>query len=84
VRGVLASQERSESTLQECDHLLSEARMSASAMQGLAEIEGDSLKIIEAKKRVEREVLPLSKEVERALRVKSGKKKITFSRKSES
>lgn len=36
-------------------------------MQGLAEVEGNQMKIREASQRLERDLTPLSKEVERAL-----------------
>lgn len=36
-------------------------------MQGLAEVEGNAMKIKEASQRLERDIAPLMKEVERAL-----------------
>lgn len=38
-------------------------------MQGLAEVEGNPMKVREAAQRVERDIGPLSKEVQRALNV---------------
>mmetsp|Transcript_16000 Transcript_16000/g.44863 ORF Transcript_16000/g.44863 Transcript_16000/m.44863 type:complete len:215 (+) Transcript_16000:113-757(+) len=58
---------RSRETLVECERLLSEAKRCATAMQGLAEVEGNPMKIREAQQRVDRDVGPLSKEVQRAL-----------------
>jgi vesicle transport through interaction with t-SNAREs protein 1 len=58
---------RSRVTLQECERLLAEAKKSAGAMQGLAEVEGNPMKIREASQRLERDISPLAKEVQRAL-----------------
>jgi hypothetical protein len=54
-------------TLQECDRLLGEAKKCATAMHGLAEVEGNHMKIREASQRVERDIGPLTKEVQRAM-----------------
>jgi hypothetical protein len=53
--------------LQECQRLLGEAKKCATAMQGLAEVEGNAMKIKEASQRLERDLTPLSKEVQRYL-----------------
>jgi hypothetical protein len=66
IRSFLAGT-RSSSTLTECERLLGEARKCATAMQGLAEVEGNQMRIREAQQRVERDIGPLSKEVQRAL-----------------
>lgn len=66
IRSFLAGT-RSPVTLQECQRLLGEAKKCATAMQGLAEVEGNQMKIREASQRLERDLTPLSKEVERAL-----------------
>ena len=66
IRSFLAGT-RSPVTLQECQRLLGEAKKCATAMQGLAEVEGNQMKIREASQRLERDVTPLSKEVQRAL-----------------
>ncbi|KAL3906457.1 MAG: hypothetical protein SGARI_004000 [Bacillariaceae sp.] len=63
---------RSRVTLQECDRLLTQAKQHATAMQGLAEVEGNQLKIREAQQRLERDVAPLAKEVSRALQETAG------------
>jgi hypothetical protein len=41
-------------------------------MQGLAEVEGNQMKIREAQQRLERDVTPLAKEVSRALQETAG------------
>ena len=66
IRSYLAGT-RSVETLRECDRLLSEAKKCATAMVGLAEVEGNPLKVREASQRIERDIGPLSKEVQRAL-----------------
>ena len=71
VRSFLAST-RSLSTLKESERLIREARRCATAMQGLAEVEGDPAKVEEARRRMEREVRPLADEVARALEAKQG------------
>ena len=59
---------RSRVTLKECERLLNEAKICATAMQGLAELEGNNvMKIREASQRLERDIAPLAKEVQRAL-----------------
>ena len=57
---------RSRTTLNECERLLEEAKKCATAMQGLAEVEGNQMKIKEASKRVERDITPLLKEIQRS------------------
>eukprot|EP00565_Helicotheca_tamesis_P003957 CAMPEP_0185729434 /NCGR_PEP_ID=MMETSP1171-20130828/5714_1 /TAXON_ID=374046 /ORGANISM="Helicotheca tamensis, Strain CCMP826" /LENGTH=223 /DNA_ID=CAMNT_0028398271 /DNA_START=32 /DNA_END=703 /DNA_ORIENTATION=- len=71
IRSFLAST-RSVSTLKECERLLREAKRCAHAMQGLAELEGDTLKIAEARGHITRDINPLSKEVSKALARKQG------------
>eukprot|EP00540_Astrosyne_radiata_P008257 CAMPEP_0116849678 /NCGR_PEP_ID=MMETSP0418-20121206/15711_1 /TAXON_ID=1158023 /ORGANISM="Astrosyne radiata, Strain 13vi08-1A" /LENGTH=235 /DNA_ID=CAMNT_0004481437 /DNA_START=19 /DNA_END=727 /DNA_ORIENTATION=+ len=66
IRSFLAST-RSQSTLKECERLLGEARKCVTAMQGLAEVEGDQFKVEEAQKRLEQDIAPLQKEVTRGL-----------------
>ena len=58
---------RSRVTLQECERLLEEAKKCATAMQGLAEVEGNPMKVREASQRMERDITPLAKEVKRYL-----------------
>eukprot|EP00934_Nitzschia_sp_Nitz4_P007958 Nitzschia sp. Nitz4//scaffold38_size140716//111425//112328//NITZ4_003163-RA/size140716-augustus-gene-0.138-mRNA-1//-1//CDS//3329550126//7948//frame0 len=58
---------RTRGTLEECERLLGSAKKCATAMQGLAEVEGNPMKIREASQRVERDIGPLSKEIQRAL-----------------
>ena len=67
VRSFLAASTRSRTTLQECERLLQQAKQHATAMQGLAEVEGNAMKIREASQKIERDILPLSKEIQRAL-----------------
>lgn len=50
----------------ECERLLEEAKKCATAMQGLAEVEGNQMKIKETTQRVERDIMPLLKEIQRA------------------
>eukprot|EP00980_Cylindrotheca_fusiformis_P001536 scaffold350_cov133-Cylindrotheca_fusiformis.AAC.7 len=66
IRSFLAGT-RSRATLKECERLLTAAKKSAGAMQGLAEVEGNPMKIREASQRLERDISPLAKEVQRAL-----------------
>lgn len=46
---------------------MDEARKCASAMQGLAEVEGNPQRVTESKQRIERDIGPLSREVKRQL-----------------
>jgi hypothetical protein len=66
IRSFLAGT-RSRSTLKECERLLGEAKKCATAMQGLAEVEGNQMKVKEAQQRVERDITPLAREVQRAI-----------------
>ena len=63
----MASSTRSRVTLKECERLLGDAKKCATAMVGLAEVEGNQMKIKEASQRLERDIAPLAKEVQRAL-----------------
>lgn len=67
IRSFLASSNRSITTLQECERLLGQARQHATAMQGLAEVEGNAMKIKEASQKILRDIGPLTKEVVRSL-----------------
>mmetsp|Transcript_13628 Transcript_13628/g.38353 ORF Transcript_13628/g.38353 Transcript_13628/m.38353 type:complete len:211 (+) Transcript_13628:224-856(+) len=67
IRSFLAASTRSATTLKECERLLAQAKQHATAMQGLAEVEGNPMKIRETSQKVERDILPLSREVARAL-----------------
>lgn len=67
IRSFLAASTRSRTTLQECERLLGQAKQHATAMQGLAEVEGNPMKIREASQKIERDILPLSREVARSL-----------------
>jgi hypothetical protein len=66
IRSFLAGT-RSQSTLRECERLLGEAKKCATAMHGLAEVEGNQMKVREAQQRVERDITPLGREVQRAM-----------------
>jgi vesicle transport through interaction with t-SNAREs 1 len=46
---------------------LLQAKQCATAMQGLAEVQGDALRVQESQQRLERDVTPLQKEIQRAL-----------------
>ena len=61
----------------ECDRLLNEARKHVTAMQGLAEVEGNPMKIREAQQRMDRDIGPLAKEVQRALH-ESGREELFY------
>lgn len=56
----------------ECERLLQEAKRCATAMQGLAEVEGNTLRLTEAKNFVQRDITPLTREVQRALHEMGG------------
>lgn len=66
IRSFLAGT-RNRSTLTECDRLLQEAKRCAVAMQGVAEVEGNAMRVTEARLLLERDIGPLAKEVQRAL-----------------
>ena len=69
IRSYLATSTRPRTTLQECERLLGQAKQHATAMQGLAEVEGNQMKIKDASQKIERDIGPLSKEVTRALNI---------------
>jgi hypothetical protein len=66
VRSFLSSNVRSQTTLRECDRLLSSAQRCAAALEQIAEESGDSFQMADAKKRTEQEINPLLQEIERA------------------
>lgn len=66
IRSFLATT-RSLSTLTECERLLGDARRCAHAMQGIAEVSNDPLKVQTAKTRLEKEIPPLADEISRSL-----------------
>lgn len=66
IRSFLAGN-RSRETLTQCQTLLESARSHATAMQGLAEVEGNPARVTESKQRIQRDIGPLSKEVKRQL-----------------
>jgi vesicle transport through interaction with t-SNAREs 1 len=70
IRSYLASGSsvvRTREVLSECERLLLEAKACATAMQGLAEVQGDSFRVQESQQRIDRDVNPLQKEIQRAL-----------------
>jgi hypothetical protein len=67
IRSFLAGSTRNRSTLTECERLLREAKACATAMQGLAEVAGDPHRVQESQQKLERDVAPLAKEVQRQL-----------------
>ncbi len=71
VRSFLSSNVRSQTTLRECDRLISQARRCATAMEQIAEESGDAFQIQESKRRVQQELDPLWQEVDRAMKQKS-------------
>jgi hypothetical protein len=66
IRSFLAGT-RSTATLTECERLLSEAKKCATAMIALAEVDGNAMVIKQSHQRVERDITPLTREVQRAL-----------------
>lgn len=67
IRSFLAST-RSQSTLLECDRLLADARQCATAMQAMAEVEGNAFRTQEAQNLVQRDLAPLQEEVAKSRR----------------
>ena len=51
----------------ECQRLLQEAKKCATAMQAMAEVQGNPMLVREAKNLLERDIQPLSNEVEKQL-----------------
>lgn len=78
IRSFLAASNRSRTTLQECERLLGQARQHATAMQGLAEVEGNPMKIREASQKIERDIAPLSREIARALGNEGGREELFY------
>jgi len=78
IRSFLAASNRSTTTLQECERLLGQARQHATAMQGLAEVEGNPMKIREASQKIERDIAPLSREIARALGNEGGREELFY------
>ncbi|GKY92679.1 hypothetical protein MPSEU_000238000 [Mayamaea pseudoterrestris] len=66
IRNFLAGA-RNYATLQEAQSMLNEAKRCATAMQGLAEVEGNSLRVQESRNLLQRDIGPLSREVQRQL-----------------
>eukprot|EP00547_Thalassionema_nitzschioides_P007884 CAMPEP_0194210936 /NCGR_PEP_ID=MMETSP0156-20130528/9196_1 /TAXON_ID=33649 /ORGANISM="Thalassionema nitzschioides, Strain L26-B" /LENGTH=207 /DNA_ID=CAMNT_0038938353 /DNA_START=111 /DNA_END=731 /DNA_ORIENTATION=- len=71
IRSFLAST-RSQSTLMECERLLEAASKCATAMQAMAEVEGNALRTEEAQNLVKRDLAPLREEISKSLRNSSG------------
>lgn len=63
VRKFLASSSNAGTSIESCERALRSAKTCISAMQGMAEVEGDPFKAAEAKRRLEREVSPLEVEI---------------------
>lgn len=70
VRSFLSSNVRSLTTLRECERLLAQAKRCATGMEQIAEDGGDAFQISESKFRIQRDIVPLMNEVDRALREK--------------
>ncbi|GAX27534.1 vesicle transport through interaction with t-SNAREs 1 [Fistulifera solaris] len=66
IRSFLAGT-RNRSTLSECDRLLQMAQQCATAMNGLAQVEGNAMRIRETAALTQRDLAPLKKEIQRAL-----------------
>ena len=64
-------QRRDIATLQLCEQLLHQAKQCATAMQAMAEIENNSMRITESKFLLQRDIGPLSKEIQRILQQSS-------------
>jgi len=67
IRSFLAST-RSHSTLKECERLLEAASKCATAMQAMAEVEGNAFRTEEAKNILRRDLMPLREEISRSLK----------------
>ena len=63
VRSFLAQSTNNETNVKSCEQALRNAKQCIHAMQGLAEIEGDPFKAEEAKRKLEREIGPLEREI---------------------
>ena len=70
-------QRRDIATLQLCEQLLHQAKQCATAMQAMAEIENNSMRITESKFLLQRDIGPLSKEIQRILQQSSIKNQTT-------
>ena len=64
-------QRRDVATLQLCEQRLQQAKHCATAMQAMAEIENDSMRMTESKLLLQRDIGPLSKEIQRILQQSS-------------
>jgi vesicle transport through interaction with t-SNAREs 1 len=67
IRSYFAAPVRDPVTLQECERLLQQAKQCATAMQAMAEVEGNELRMQTARHLLERDIGPLSKEIQRTL-----------------
>jgi hypothetical protein len=68
IRTYLASSHRDHNTLKECERLIQDAKQCATAMQAMAEIEGNAMRVVEARQLLERDIGPLSKEIQRTMK----------------
>ena len=70
IRASLADshQRRDVATLQQCEQLLQQAKQCATAMQAMAEIDNNTRRITESKYLLQRDIGPLSKEIQRILK----------------
>jgi Snare region anchored in the vesicle membrane C-terminus len=64
-------QRRDVATLQLCEQLLQQAKQCATAMQAIAEVENNAMRITESKYLLQRDIGPLSKEIHRILQQSS-------------
>jgi hypothetical protein len=67
IRTYLASSHRDPNTLQDCERLIQDAKRCATAMQAMAEVEGNTMRVTEARQLLERDIGPLSKEIQRTI-----------------
>lgn len=72
IRSFLAGT-RNRSTLAECDRLLQLAQQCATAMNGLAQVEGNAMRIRETAALTQRDLGPLKKEIQRAMQALEGR-----------
>lgn len=63
IRSFLAASTRSPSAIQECQRLLVQARQCATAMQAMAQVEGNAFRTQEAQNLVSRDLVPLEQEI---------------------
>jgi Snare region anchored in the vesicle membrane C-terminus len=77
IRGYLACT-RTRTTLTQCQQALDAAKEAATAMQAMAEVEGNALRVREAQMLVSRDIGPLAAEVQRALKAATQQEELFY------